>query len=173
MLSTVREIKETFRGWRGRAIFMTVLLGVLLSSHGCTGVPSTPADSANENKPAMAAESGLITSINGKNLSNGLEIYEGGYRAEIEGTCPDSSPNVYLVVKPDGEDYFQIQAHVVRTTRTNWIGQALLGSPESGIGNQYEVFAICTSHSYKEGEKLEREPEGSRSAVIRYKRIRN
>ena len=161
----LKDIFETIQCRRGRSIPATVLLALLLSSYGCAGVRSTPADSA--------AAKGVITSVNGEQLSKGRETFEGGYRVEIEGTCPESSPHVYLVVKPEGENYFQVQARVVRTTRTNWIGQALLGSPESGIGNRYAIFAICSTNLYKEGEKLEREPEGNKSAAIRYKRIRN
>ncbi|HKG21090.1 MAG TPA: hypothetical protein VKC34_04260, partial [Blastocatellia bacterium] len=83
------------------------------------------------------------------------------------------SANVYIVVKPEGQDYFIIQSGVVRTTKANWIGQALLGKPESGIGESFLIFAICTHQTYKDGEKLELEPEGIRSPTIRYMRTQN
>jgi hypothetical protein len=176
MLSHVRQLKgtvETLRGRRGKGLLLPIIFGVLIFSGGCAGAQSTPANRANVNHSPAAEDKGFITSIDGEPFREETERYEGGYRVEIEGTCPDSSPNVYIVVRPQGHDYFQIQPRAVRTTRTSWIGQAFLGAPESGIGENFTIFAVFTGDNHIEGEKLEREPEGIKSAVINFTRTQN
>ncbi|HVF90583.1 MAG TPA: hypothetical protein VNH22_10995 [Blastocatellia bacterium] len=171
--SQLKELSGAIRKRRARAILPIILSGVLLLSGGCGGIQSTPAESENTNESLTASGESFITSINGEPFTKEKERYSGGYRVETEGTCPDTSSNVYIVVKPEGRDYFLIQSRVVRTGKANWIGQAFLGEPDSGIGENFLIFAICTHDTYKDGQRVEREPEGIRSPTIRYTRTQN
>ncbi|HYP28062.1 MAG TPA: hypothetical protein VE262_15210 [Blastocatellia bacterium] len=176
MLSQEIKLKatpQTSHSRRASASLAAIILGVLLLPYGCAGKGTEAGDPSNANQSLTAGDNSFITSINGGEFSKEKERYEGGYRLEIEGTFPDPSAKAYIVVKPERQDYFHIQSSVVRTTGTNWIGQAFLGEPESGIGESFNIFALFTSETYREGEKLEREPEGARSAVIKYTRTQN
>jgi len=176
MLSQVIQLKampRTRQSRRVSGLLVTIILGALLLPYGCGGKETKAGDPSNANQSLKADENDFITSVNGGAFSKEKDKYEGGYRLEIEGTFPDPSAKAYIVVKPERQDYFQIQSIVVKTTGTNWIGQAFLGEPESGIGENFRIFALFTHNTYKEGERLEREPDGTRSAIIKYRRTQN
>jgi hypothetical protein len=176
MLSQVIQLKKKTGAYRrkiGRSTLPAILYAILLITIGCTGLQPKSSDPANVNKPLTTENDGFITSINGERFKDENERYEGGYRVEIEGTFPDPSTNGFIVVKSDRQDYYIVQPRVVRTTRTSWIGQALLGEPEKGIGESFTIFAVFTPDTFEEGQKLERAPEGIKSATIKYRRIRN
>ncbi len=185
MLSQEIQLKATPQNGRsGRVtiVLFAIISGLLLLQFGCGGEGTKAGDPSNANQSnqpdrpdqSLKVEDNVfITSVNGGAFSKEKERYEGGYRLEIEGTFPDPSARAYIVVKPERQDYFHVQSRVVRTTGANWIGQAFLGEPESGIGENFQIFAIFTHDTYKEGERLEREPGGTRSAIIKYTRTQN
>jgi len=156
-----------------RGALPIILSCVLVVSGACSGLQPKSADPANVNESLPTENKVFITSINGERFINEKERYEGGYRVEIEGTFPDPSANAFIVVKPERDDYYIIQPRVVRTTRTSWIGQAFLGEPEKGIGDNFIVFAVFTPNTFEDGQTLDREPEGIKSAIIKYTRTRN
>lgn len=171
-----KEKSEVNRSRTGSSILPAIICGALLIINGCAGLRPRSSDSANSNQPLVTESAGFITSVNGERFKNGRERYEGGYRVEIEGTFPEPSMNGIIVVKSDRKEYYVVQPRLIRTTRTSWIGQAFLGEPELGIGESFTVFAIFTpdtSDTFEEGQKLEREPEGLKSAIINYTRTRN
>lgn len=164
------------RGGAGRALLL-ITLGAAIGLIGCARGEPPPASVPARPDEGAAARPGLLISINGEPFAPDKKNYEGGYRVEIEGAFPDTptdpSTHAYIVVKPDNEDFYYVQPRTARTSGGRWIGQAFVGQPEAGIGGEFAIFAVFTSQSYKEGERMGRPPEGVRSATIRFVRTRN
>ncbi len=115
-----------------------------------------------------------VTTIDGQSPSAASESSAIGYRVDVRGYLARSSGPVYVVVKPLNDNFWYIQppapATFMGSGTIDWAGQAYLGTPGAGEGEQFVVFAVATSAKHIAEEKLDREPSGVKSNAVLLRR---
>lgn len=115
-----------------------------------------------------------ISGIDGQSPAAASESAAIGYRIEVKGYLVHSAGPVYVVVKPLNDRFWYIQppapATFVGSGTIDWAGQAFLGTPSAGKGDQFVVFAVATSNKHTAEEKLDREPSGLKSNAVLLRR---
>lgn len=116
-----------------------------------------------------------IATVSGQTCgSSRRTVCKVGYENAIQGSYEKvGSSKAYVVVKPDMDLwYIQYPAPVMPQGPNSWTGKAFLGTPDSGVGRTFEVFAILTSDEYTAEQRLDSEPKGVKSNRVYCTRTR-